>query len=183
MLQNLANKPSYSKEAYMMSLQPFVDNNKARMNQFLNALCEVPDFYDSLEVSCSGSSRVRRNNRYVLFELTLCAGPLLIPRRTSISPCRRRTFRSRSRSTSCTTRKVCWCSTWISSSVFFLTLDRPTELELTDAFVTNCRLGRTRTTCASCSRNSGRRRVRSPGKRTGRSSCRSFRGGKCRFRT
>ncbi|KWU42698.1 Rho GTPase activation protein [Rhodotorula sp. JG-1b] len=49
MLQNLANKPSYSKEAYMMSLQPFVDNNKARMNQFLNALCEVPDFYDSLE--------------------------------------------------------------------------------------------------------------------------------------
>lgn len=51
MLQNLANKPSYSKEAYMMSLQPFVDNNKARMNQFLNALCEVPDFYDSLEVS------------------------------------------------------------------------------------------------------------------------------------
>lgn len=51
MLQNLANKPSYSKEAYMMSLQPFIDNNKARMNQFLNALCEVPDFYDSLEVS------------------------------------------------------------------------------------------------------------------------------------
>ncbi|GAA5873665.1 hypothetical protein JCM3774_005008 [Rhodotorula dairenensis] len=49
MLQNLANKPSYSKEAYMMSLQPFIDNNKARMNQFLNALCEVPDFYDSLE--------------------------------------------------------------------------------------------------------------------------------------
>jgi Ras GTPase-activating-like protein IQGAP2/3 len=50
MLQNLANKPSYSKEAYMMSLQPFVDNNKTRMNQFLNALCEVPDFYDTLEV-------------------------------------------------------------------------------------------------------------------------------------
>jgi hypothetical protein len=34
----------------MMSLQPFIDNNKARMNQFLNALCEVPDFYDSLEI-------------------------------------------------------------------------------------------------------------------------------------
>ncbi|BGO94213.1 hypothetical protein NBRC10512_006847 [Rhodotorula toruloides] len=50
MLQNLANKPSYSKEAYMMSLQPFVDNNKTRMNQFLNALCEVPDFYDTLEM-------------------------------------------------------------------------------------------------------------------------------------
>ncbi|KAK4050694.1 RasGAP protein [Microbotryomycetes sp. JL201] len=50
MLQNLANKPSYSKEAYMMSLNPFVDNNKARMNQFLNALCEVGDFYDTLEM-------------------------------------------------------------------------------------------------------------------------------------
>ncbi|GAA5934102.1 hypothetical protein JCM3775_002875 [Rhodotorula graminis] len=50
MLQNLANKPSYAKEAYMMSLQPFVDNNKTRMNQFLNALCEVPDFYDTLEM-------------------------------------------------------------------------------------------------------------------------------------
>jgi len=61
MLQNLANKPSYAKEAYMMSLQPFVDNNKTRMNQFLNSLCEVPDFYDTLEVrlgeSCSPPSR------------------------------------------------------------------------------------------------------------------------------
>jgi Ras GTPase-activating-like protein IQGAP2/3 len=51
MLQNLANKPSYSKEAYMMSLNPFVESNKARINQFLNNLCEVGDFYDSLEVS------------------------------------------------------------------------------------------------------------------------------------
>ncbi|GAA6022256.1 hypothetical protein JCM10207_008906 [Rhodosporidiobolus poonsookiae] len=50
MLQNLANKPSYAKEAYMMSLQPFVDNNKARMNQFLNSLCDVADFYDTLEM-------------------------------------------------------------------------------------------------------------------------------------
>ncbi|GAA5987378.1 hypothetical protein JCM11641_006948 [Rhodosporidiobolus odoratus] len=50
MLQNLANKPSYSKEAYMMSLQPFVDNNKTRMNQFLNSLCDVADFYDTLEM-------------------------------------------------------------------------------------------------------------------------------------
>lgn len=50
MLQNLANKPSYSKEAYMMSLNPFVDNNKARMNAFLNSLCDVGDFYDTLEV-------------------------------------------------------------------------------------------------------------------------------------
>lgn len=50
MLQNLANKPSYAKEAYMMSLNPFVDNNKTRMNLFLNSLCDVGDFYDTLEV-------------------------------------------------------------------------------------------------------------------------------------
>ncbi|KAI0766755.1 Rho GTPase activation protein [Irpex lacteus] len=36
MLQNLANKPSYAKEAYMITLNPFVENNKARINQFLN---------------------------------------------------------------------------------------------------------------------------------------------------
>lgn len=51
MLQNLANKPSYAKESYMMSLNPFVDDNKARMNIFLNSLCDVGDFYDTLEVS------------------------------------------------------------------------------------------------------------------------------------
>jgi hypothetical protein len=53
MLQNLANKPSYAKEAYMMTLNPFVENNKARINQFLNNLCEVGDFYDTLEVNSS----------------------------------------------------------------------------------------------------------------------------------
>lgn len=51
MLQNLANKPSYAKEAYMITLNPFVENNKARINQFLNNLCEVGDFYDTLEAS------------------------------------------------------------------------------------------------------------------------------------
>ncbi|KAN0092782.1 hypothetical protein V8E55_003566 [Tylopilus felleus] len=50
MLQNLANKPSYAKEAYMITLNPFVENNKARINQFLNSLCEVGDFYDTLEM-------------------------------------------------------------------------------------------------------------------------------------
>ena len=35
----------------MMSLNPFVENNKARINQFLDNLCEVGDFYESLEVS------------------------------------------------------------------------------------------------------------------------------------
>lgn len=51
MLQNLANKPSYAKESYMVSLNPFVEQNKARINVFLNSLCEVGDFYDTLEVS------------------------------------------------------------------------------------------------------------------------------------
>lgn len=50
MLQNLANKPSYAKEAYMSQLNPFVENNKTRINKFLNDLCEVVDFYDTLEV-------------------------------------------------------------------------------------------------------------------------------------
>jgi hypothetical protein len=39
----------------MMTLNPFVENNKARINQFLNSLCEVGDFYDTLEV-CSSLS-------------------------------------------------------------------------------------------------------------------------------
>lgn len=51
MIQNLANKPSYAKEQYMASLNPFVEENKARMNAFHNSLCEVGDFYESLEVS------------------------------------------------------------------------------------------------------------------------------------
>jgi Ras GTPase-activating-like protein IQGAP2/3 len=37
----------------MATLNPFVENNKARINQFLNSLCEVGDFYDTLEVPCS----------------------------------------------------------------------------------------------------------------------------------
>ncbi|KAK9764020.1 RasGAP protein, variant 2 [Basidiobolus ranarum] len=50
MLQNLANKASYAKEAYMMSLNPFVESNKARINRFFDSLCEVGDFYESLEM-------------------------------------------------------------------------------------------------------------------------------------
>jgi Ras GTPase-activating-like protein IQGAP2/3 len=50
LLQNLANKPTYSKEAYMMELNPFVEKNKSRINKFLNDLCEVSDFYEALEV-------------------------------------------------------------------------------------------------------------------------------------
>ncbi|KAJ5808546.1 hypothetical protein N7474_009815 [Penicillium riverlandense] len=50
MLQNLANKPSYAKEPYMASLQPFIESNKDRVNKFLLDLCEVQDFYESLEM-------------------------------------------------------------------------------------------------------------------------------------
>ncbi|KAI9685029.1 MAG: glyceraldehyde-3-phosphate dehydrogenase 1 [Bathelium mastoideum] len=50
MLQNLANKPSYAKEPYMVKLQPFIHQNKERINKFMLDLCEVQDFYDSLEM-------------------------------------------------------------------------------------------------------------------------------------
>jgi Ras GTPase-activating-like protein IQGAP2/3 len=50
MLQNLANKPSYAKEPYMAKLQPFIQNNKDRINKFMLDLCEVQDFYESLEM-------------------------------------------------------------------------------------------------------------------------------------
>lgn len=50
MLQNLANKPSYAKEPYMAKLQPFVQKNKERVNKFMLDLCEVQDFYESLEM-------------------------------------------------------------------------------------------------------------------------------------
>lgn len=50
MLQNLANKPSYAKEPYMAKLAPFINTNKERVNKFLLDLCEVQDFYESLEM-------------------------------------------------------------------------------------------------------------------------------------
>ncbi|PKY08236.1 putative GTPase activating protein Sar1 [Aspergillus campestris IBT 28561] len=50
MIQNLANKPSYAKEPYMSKLQPFIEQNKERVNKFLLDLCEVQDFYESLEM-------------------------------------------------------------------------------------------------------------------------------------
>jgi Ras GTPase-activating-like protein IQGAP2/3 len=50
MLQNLANKPSYAKEPYMAKLQPFIQRNKERVNRFMLDLCEVQDFYESLEM-------------------------------------------------------------------------------------------------------------------------------------
>lgn len=50
MLQNLANKPTYAKESYMIPTNPFVKNNKQRINKFLNDLCDVSDFNESLEM-------------------------------------------------------------------------------------------------------------------------------------
>ncbi|KAJ2721610.1 RasGAP protein [Coemansia sp. Benny D115] len=50
LLQNLANKPTYSKEKYMEDLSPFVEGNRARINKFLNDLCEVSDFYENMEM-------------------------------------------------------------------------------------------------------------------------------------
>lgn len=50
MLQNLANKPSYAKEPYMAKLQPFIHKNKERVNKFMLDLCEIQDFYESLEM-------------------------------------------------------------------------------------------------------------------------------------
>lgn len=50
----------------MMSLNPFVETNKTRMNQFLNNLCEVGDFYESLEVRyhCTDSQDVELTQRF-----------------------------------------------------------------------------------------------------------------------
>ena len=50
LLQNLANKASYAKEPYMIKLQPFIEQNKERVNRFMLGLCEVSDFYESLEM-------------------------------------------------------------------------------------------------------------------------------------
>ena len=49
-LQNLANKPSTSKEPYMQALQPFLHENRERISRFLLDICEVQDFYESLEM-------------------------------------------------------------------------------------------------------------------------------------
>ncbi|KAJ8602764.1 hypothetical protein MRB53_042350 [Persea americana] len=50
MLQNLANKPSYAKEPYMLPLSSFLTDNRERIGRFLLDICEVQDFYESLEM-------------------------------------------------------------------------------------------------------------------------------------
>jgi len=67
LLQNLANKPSYAKEEYMMNLNPFVENNKTRFNKFLNDLCEVGDFYEALELD----QYVALSKKEIMLNITL----------------------------------------------------------------------------------------------------------------
>lgn len=50
MLQNLANKPSNAKEDYMARLHPFTTQNRTRLGKFLLDICEVQDFYETLEM-------------------------------------------------------------------------------------------------------------------------------------
>ncbi|KAI0314604.1 Rho GTPase activation protein [Amylostereum chailletii] len=42
MLQNLANRPSNSSEAYMTALDPFIEKNKKRVTKFMEDICRVP---------------------------------------------------------------------------------------------------------------------------------------------
>lgn len=51
LLQNVANKPTYAKEEYMMLLNGFVETNRNRVDSFLDELCEVDDFYEALQVN------------------------------------------------------------------------------------------------------------------------------------
>ena len=49
-LQNLTNKPNYSKEVYMLPLQTFIEENTARMTEFYVELSNVEDFFDQMEI-------------------------------------------------------------------------------------------------------------------------------------
>lgn len=48
-LQSLVNNSPY-KENFMKTMQPFMDANRTRMCSFLHNLCNVGDFYDTLEL-------------------------------------------------------------------------------------------------------------------------------------
>ncbi|CCG80715.1 Putative uncharacterized protein [Taphrina deformans PYCC 5710] len=50
LLQNLVNKPTHNKEPYIAPLQPFIDDNTKRISKFLHDICEVADFYETLEM-------------------------------------------------------------------------------------------------------------------------------------
>ncbi|KAF9578334.1 glyceraldehyde-3-phosphate dehydrogenase 1, partial [Lunasporangiospora selenospora] len=86
MLQNLANKPSYSKEAYMITLNPFVENNKARINKFLNDLCEVGDFYESLEMDQYMALSKKEINLHITLNELFNTHQLLAQHRETLAP-------------------------------------------------------------------------------------------------
>lgn len=67
LLQNLVNKPTHHKEPYITPLQPFIDSNSARLNKFLNDICEVADFYDTLEMD----QYIALSKKDLLLEITL----------------------------------------------------------------------------------------------------------------
>ncbi|BFZ56423.1 RasGAP protein [Savitreella phatthalungensis] len=50
LLQNLVNKPTHHKEAYIAPFQPFIEANSERIDRFLMDICEVPDFFEALEM-------------------------------------------------------------------------------------------------------------------------------------
>lgn len=50
MMQNLVNQVTQVKEPYMAHLNPFVENNREKIQKFLMDICDVPDFYPSLEI-------------------------------------------------------------------------------------------------------------------------------------
>ena len=50
LLQNLANKPNLQKEPHMKAFEVFNQRNAKPFSDFLNALCECEDFWESLEM-------------------------------------------------------------------------------------------------------------------------------------
>ncbi|KAK3812152.1 MAG: Rho GTPase activation protein [Benniella sp.] len=86
MLQNLANKPTYAKEAYMITLNPFVENNKTRINKFLNDLCEVGDFYESLEMDQYMALSKKEINLHITLNELFNTHHLLSQHRDALAP-------------------------------------------------------------------------------------------------
>ena len=50
MLQTLVNKPAVYKEPFMQCVEPFFTENKPRVHAFLYTVCNVGDFYDTMEL-------------------------------------------------------------------------------------------------------------------------------------
>lgn len=50
-IQQLVNNPTFSKEAYMEPFKPAIEMHRTAMMQFLHSLCNVPDFYETIEMN------------------------------------------------------------------------------------------------------------------------------------